>query len=42
MVTTFGGPVLDRMEVWAEETAAETHVSPPADGVAGSDPGVAP
>ncbi len=42
MVTTFGGPVLDRMEVWAEETAAETHVSPPADRAAASDPGVAP
>lgn len=31
MVTTFGGPVLERMEVWAEEDAgAEVAVSPPA------------
>ena len=43
MVTTFGGPVLERMEVWADEAAdAEAHVQPPADRAAVPDPGVAP
>jgi transglutaminase-like putative cysteine protease len=42
MVTTFGGPMLERMEVWAEEAAADVRVEPPADRVAVPDPGTAP
>jgi hypothetical protein len=42
MVTTFGGPVLERMEVWAQEAAAEVEVEPPADRLAVPDPGAAP
>jgi transglutaminase-like putative cysteine protease len=43
MVTTFGGPVLERMEVWAEEAAAGTRVEgAPAGTVAVPEPGAAP
>jgi transglutaminase-like putative cysteine protease len=43
MVTTFGGPVLERMEVWAEESAAGTRVEgAPAGTTTVSEPGAAP
>jgi transglutaminase-like putative cysteine protease len=45
MVTTFGGPMLERMEVWAEEADAETRIEDtpePADRMVVADPGAAP
>ena len=45
MVTTFGGPVLERMEVWAEEADADTRIEgapEPADRMVVADPGAAP
>jgi transglutaminase-like putative cysteine protease len=43
MVTTFGGPVLERMEVWAEEAAAGTRVAGTPAGTMGvPEPGAAP
>ncbi len=41
MVTTFGGPVLERMEVWAGEETADTHVEPPPDRGVVAEPGAA-
>lgn len=42
MVTTFGGPVLESMLVWAEETEADPVPLPPVEGELIEDPGAAP
>ncbi|CAA9289963.1 MAG: Transglutaminase-like domain [uncultured Corynebacteriales bacterium] len=42
MVTTYGGPVLESMVVWAEETGTDPTPLPPARGELVADPGAAP
>jgi transglutaminase-like putative cysteine protease len=42
MVTTYGGPVLESMVVWAEETTLDPTPLPPVTGQLVADPGAAP
>jgi transglutaminase-like putative cysteine protease len=45
MVTTFGGPMLERMEVWAQEVGPDARIEgapEPADRMVVADPGAAP
>ena len=42
MVTTYGGPVLESMVVWAEETALDPAPLPPVEGQLVEEPGAAP
>ena len=44
-MTTFGGPMLERMEVWAEEVGPDARIEgapEPADAELVADPGAAP